>query len=889
MEKLEITNVTLDDDFQYFYGDTKDATYGAYAETAYLYGLLPTPDSEGYEDPEQDIPLFEADKPATREYVAYTVAKALGFEGEYQLDCEDANEITYTSEVAVILQQKFLTVIDGKFLPQQQLVGTDKNRIFNKIDEFNQSLIVDPSETVDSVVLQENTIRLSDVTYSTIENTDGTYTVTLPKNEQTEQVHIDTVFILPASTEYVGGLSLKATEINTDGENLVMNCDVPEIEEVISEFDYAGNPTIDVSNMTVTDGIVASYDPNGTLEEEGDEVSPFDVGGSTALPGTLTYKLVDKDLDNGVKVTGKVSLEIPDITVKAKGKIWGGLSIDELTASITQEIKTECSLKYDFGVPETSYDLHTGNPTFGTGKIELTRIPIPLGTSGLSLDFVLFLNVDVSGTATIGYTVTSTNGFQYKDGAFRIIKDYDSSFNDFEVNASAELGAGIGSKISLFSVWDLAGMDAHAGLGLDVTFVPHLDMDPDLYCADTSIYLYAKMETNDDTLLAEILKHTVNISWSWDIFTKDNSPWKWHVHFENGKIVPTCTCDKGDISGMVKDASTGEAIGGARIKIYNASTNALVKTMESRPVSTTIVGSQVYKGEFLAQDLPAGEYRLDITATGYKTYSVNITVLKDQEVVCEAALMLLRSTITSDNGSVHGTITNALTGEQMSGVQYEVRKNWNVISGDTVYEGITSGTEYTISLAPGNYTVTFIKDDFVSVYSNIVVSSGADTLYNIAMTPLSGIQINSDSFRVVLTWGETPSDLDSHLYGMTTDGDVIYHTWYSYKSYDENDIEIANLDLDDTTSYGPETSTVYSMTGDEQYSFYVHDYSNRYSDYSMDMSYSGAQVKLYSGEQLIATFNVPLNREGTLWHVFDYNAATDEFKIVNELTYSEVG
>lgn len=55
------------------------------------------------------------------------------------------------------------------------------------------------------------------------------------------------------------------------------------------------------------------------------------------------------------------------------------------------------------------------------------------------------------------------------------------------------------------------------------------------------------------------------------------------------------------------------------------------------------------------------------------------------------------------------------------------------------------------------------------------------------------------------------------------------------------------------------------------------------------MSNSEVQVKLYSGESLIAMFNIPQNREGTLWHVFDYNAATDEFTYVNEFSYSYAG
>lgn len=97
----------------------------------------------------------------------------------------------------------------------------------------------------------------------------------------------------------------------------------------------------------------------------------------------------------------------------------------------------------------------------------------------------------------------------------------------------------------------------------------------------------------------------------------------------------------------------------------------------------------------------------------------------------------------------------------------------------------------------------------------------------------------------MLTWGEYPSDLDSHLYYFDDDGGN-FHTCYYNKDYREGETLVANLDLDDTTSYGPETSTVYQVAENGVYSFYVHDYTNKDSDSSTAMSNSGAQVKLFS-------------------------------------------
>lgn len=51
------------------------------------------------------------------------------------------------------------------------------------------------------------------------------------------------------------------------------------------------------------------------------------------------------------------------------------------------------------------------------------------------------------------------------------------------------------------------------------------------------------------------------------------------------------------------------------------------------------------------------------------------------------------------------------------------------------------------------------------------------------------------------------------------------------------------------------------------------------------MSLSGAKVEVYLGEKNIATYFVPSNQEGTLWHVFDFDAATQTITPVNTFSY----
>ena len=61
----------------------------------------------------------------------------------------------------------------------------------------------------------------------------------------------------------------------------------------------------------------------------------------------------------------------------------------------------------------------------------------------------------------------------------------------------------------------------------------------------------------------------------------------------------------------------------------------------------------------------------------------------------------------------------------------------------------------------------------------------------------------------------------------------------------------ANLDIDDRTSYGPETITIETYDVTKTYLLYVHDYTNR--DSSSSVSISGGKINLKpSGEENVS-------------------------------------
>ena len=326
------------------------------------------------------------------------------------------------------------------------------------------------------------------------------------------------------------------------------------------------------------------------------------------------------------------------------------------------------------------------------------------------------------------------------------------------------------------------------------------------------------------------------------------------------------------------DYTNNSPLSGAKITLEReTSTNIFVKTATSDS-----------NGNYYFEGLTAGVYKLTVEKSGYITVSQTVNVRYNESNIQNLAIEAIADTQVAD-GYASGYVTDAKTGSKIQGITVYIREGINNTTGNVLCTSTTnsSGLYKTVALAPGNYTAQFVDNRPLSdednrygtvsiaikVLSNITVANQNSTMSNNAGISAAGMQ-------VVLTWGSNPSDLDSHLFAKLADGSS-YHIYYSHKV--ESD---ANLDVDDTSYYGPETVTV-SDFSNGIYSYYVHDYSNRGNSYNTVLSNSGATVKVYidSANTPSYTFYVPQG-SGTYWHVFDYNYTTGEFIPVNRITNS---
>lgn len=216
-----------------------------------------------------------------------------------------------------------------------------------------------------------------------------------------------------------------------------------------------------------------------------------------------------------------------------------------------------------------------------------------------------------------------------------------------------------------------------------------------------------------------------------------------------------------------------------------------------------------------------------------------------------AAAALLAAVLSAPASAVEVKVLSATVKDQSIG---DARITWQRTGASSV-----SATSNAQGMATSSASIA--DDDGTTMiidkpgYSTLVVKCPCDG-FTYALSPVMN---NLDGMRVVLTWGETPADLDSHL---AFPGNHVF--------FDAQEGTDANLDVDDTDSYGPETITIERRHTGERYVYAVHDFTNGQDDAknSKALSMSHARVQVYVGQTLIRTYLVKPDTVATSWIVF---------------------
>lgn len=786
---------------------------------------------------------FYPDVLATREFVAATTVNALGFIEQEDIVCEDVNDINNAKDAYLAVDLGIIDLIDQHFYPQANATQALADRALEVVHDVLSSEEVS-DEPIEDIVYQEGVIVFKE---DQVLINDGTITIL----DNFENVKVGTIFVVE------NGASYQVTSISQQDDQVIVETVEPEMEDVVESMHVEGTGEANLSEFIPEENVVVDEPMLMSVSEDG--VTTPDLG-------SITFEV---KLNDNVSVKGKLS---GDLTFQTKCDVspkWGMPPFNFNNVMLKTVARLNVEAGFYVGTSEGAIDEATMNKVvdaFKNGKrckgtINLGKIPIQI-TAGVRVYVEVGLMYSLEGYLKVVCNISSLQaGVQIYNNAPRII-------NKSIVQLSPELGGQVKIGPELAVVLKTLGYDildfktdiGAAGSG-SVALRP-----TGMVCADLSAYLFWDISAMQDSKIGKWL----NLGWEYEIFNANNSPLKKTGHYEDGDKVETCTYSNSVINGKVIDAETGEMINNASIKVTRISDGTVVAS-----------GSTDTAGMFSMFVPSDTELRVTTSKSGYITFSEDISLESSEIRQLQTRLQV------KDGGGIPGIaggyVTDAETGSAIQGVKINVRENWSNTTGDIIgtYTTDSSGYYYIDDLALGNYTLELSKDNYDTGSLNIVVTGLGNTNQNATLNPL---QTSEYELRVVLTWGETPRDVDAHLAGVSLENSR-FHIYYADRSYYENGELVGFLDVDDTSSYGPETMTLYKVDPDENYSFYLHDFTNRTSSNSTALSNSGASLAIYVKGEYVRTIYIPTNQGGTLWHAFDYDASDGSINIVNTFSY----
>lgn len=793
---------------------------------------------------------FCPDSPADREFAAVTAVKALGFQPVADIVCSDSASITFKQEVETAVAMDIFKLNNEAFRPADQLTRAEADTALYKIKEIANPEI--PEGNAGEVNYDNDVVIIPENAEYEIKGTTITFT------PGAESISEGIIFIMPDQTPY------KAVSVQNTGTALVVETEEPGISETLDSIEAVGVATVDTEQFIPAEGVtmVESHTPMTANAR----INIADAEGSLSGPGNIDFKL-HKKIGKG-ELYGDISVSLPKVLYKADVDLgWSGFNVKDVFLKFQTDIKVTGGFRLDKEGDEYLPDEYIPSG----GMFELGKIPVA-GIPGVSAYIQLGVKYNIAAKIEVVWNIEGQTGVQILNNRLRSIRNLETHLDLTALGGTAKVGPAITGLLEVCRRWDLIDITLSAGPALSGEMIVR---NPRLVCIDGGFYIYGEFSAMDEGVIGDWL----DIGYSLDFWNSDNSPLKLKGHFENFAEVDECTHDVGygSVAGMVAKASDRRTpIEGATIAAYRESSSEAVET-----VQTDAYGNYV-------MNLRSGDYTIQISAPGYMSFEYDVTIAKDEEQYTEIFLMIDEGQA-GQPGEATGKVINAVSGGGIEGAVVTLRKGWNKTDGDivTTTETDRSG-KYQIETSIGNYTLTVEKEGYLTNRRNIVVLSESLMNQNITMNP-TGQEVENANLRIVLTWAETPRDLDSHLLGPTVDGADFFHVYFSNKRHVEDSVTIADLDVDDTSSYGPETTSLYKKNESGTYSFYVHDYSNGGNASSTEMSQSGAIVEVYLDGEFFKAYPVPTGKEGVNWHVFDYDATTNTIKDVNqfvdEITY----
>jgi hypothetical protein len=280
-------------------------------------------------------------------------------------------------------------------------------------------------------------------------------------------------------------------------------------------------------------------------------------------------------------------------------------------------------------------------------------------------------------------------------------------------------------------------------------------------------------------------------------------------------------------------------------------------------------------GKYSITGIAEGSYTLSVVSPGYVEFEEAVSISSDQTKNATLVGGTIASGVIIDSqtgsGLANAQIALTFTGAKSAG---GITVDTTLANADFVFFTDAYGYFNFEGLAFGYFIMVIRADGFTTrVIENIQVFEGYFDFPQVILVQT----VSEGSLRMILTWGENPYDLDSHLTGPMADGNR-FHMYYSDPVPDGGDV---NLDVDDTYSYGPETTTIETFH-EGLYRFSIFNFSDQSSDGGSGIYTSPTRVEVYDYSGLVSSFTAPAFSAGTgnTWRVLEINVSGGTYNLV---------
>lgn len=339
-------------------------------------------------------------------------------------------------------------------------------------------------------------------------------------------------------------------------------------------------------------------------------------------------------------------------------------------------------------------------------------------------------------------------------------------------------------------------------------------------------------------------------------------------------ILPSCTKEEGTEE---TETPTGVSISG---NINNVTDIQVIgATVSFVSPTRTYSGITDDNGDYAITGIIEGAYTVTIEAPGYDTKTeTNVNVTSGS----------IHSFDLLGSATVTGKVLNSQTGQGVANAEvefYTVSKKSNDDFIYVVFRLYTNaeGIYHLGGLPTGFFNVRMVSPGFnENTIINITIVSGENNMGEATIVE----NVAEGQIRIVLSWGEAPYDLDSHLTGPNSSGGR-FHLYFSYDNV--NDGTEAYLDVDDTDSYGPETITIHQYL-DGLYRYSIHNYSDQSTEGGLGIYNSPTKVEIFDSNGILGTYAPkPFTAgAGNTWRVLEFSVTNGVISIngIDEYVYA---